>query len=342
MYRMESAREGRLESEDRPARKPGGLLFEREGRMGELPEIFLDNIAPVFLVAAVGFIVGRHFRLEPRTLSRLVFNIFSPALVFRSLATTDISLTELGQLLLVMGLIYACMAVVAYVVVHAQHGSRVDRANVMLSAVSPNSGNLGLPVIDFAFGPEVLARAVVVFVAMTILNNTVGVYIASSGRSSPREAIGKVLHVPAVYAVIAGLLVKGAGITLPLAIARSADLLADSSIPCMLVLLGLQLAQFENLERLRLASVGAGLRLLAAPLVAAGMVTLMRLSPQASIAVLMQASMPVGVFTSIFASEFELDSQLSLSIILTSTLASPITLSLLILLLHRSMPAIAP
>jgi predicted permease len=298
-----------------------------------LLRIFADNIAPVFLVAAVGFIAGRWLEIDPKIVSRLVFYVFSPALVFRSLATAGISLIELGQLILVMGLIYACMAAIAYLIMRQQ--GKVDRAGIMLSAVSPNNGNLGLPVIDFAFGPEVLARAVVVFVAMTILNNTVGVWIASSGRSSPLDALWKILRVPAAYAVAAGLLVRGLNVTLPLAFERSVDILADASIPTMLILLGLQLARFEHVERLRLAGVGAALRLLVAPVVAALLVLLFRLSTQSSIAVLMQASMPVGVFTSIFASEFELDSQLSLSIILTSTIASPLTLSVLILLLRQ-------
>jgi len=194
-------------------------------------------------------------------------------------------------------------------------------------------------VIDFAFGPEVLARAVVVFVAMTVLNNTFGVWIASSGRNGARDAIWKIFRVPAAYAVFMGLLVKGLAVSLPLAIERSVSILADASIPTMLILLGLQLARFQHIERIRLASVGAALRLLVAPLVAAVLALLLHLSPQASIAVLMQASMPVGVFTSIFASEFELDSQLSLSIIITSTLASPITLTILILLLRRMLAA---
>lgn len=308
--------------------------------MGELLRIFADNIAPVFLVAAVGFIAGRKLHIEPQSMSRLVFNVFSPSLVFRSLATTGISLIELGQLVVVMGLIYLFMAGITYVVMQQQGRSKVERAGVMLSAVSPNNGNLGLPVIDFAFGAEVLARAVVVFVAMTILNNTLGVWIASSGRSSWRVAIWKIFRVPAAYAVVAGLVVKGLDLSLPVALERSVNILADASIPTMLILLGLQLARFEHIERLRLAGVGAALRLLVAPIVATVLVLLLRPSPQASIAVLMQAGMPVGVFTSIFASEFELDSELSLSIILTSTLASPITLSLLILLLRQT--AIAP
>jgi predicted permease len=305
--------------------------------VGDLLGILADNIAPVFLVAAVGLVVGRRLDVDPKTVSRLVFNVFSPALVFRSLATTAISLIELAQLVLIMGLIYVCMATIAYLIMLQPGRSRVERAGMMLSAVSPNNGNLGLPVIDFAFGPEVLARAVVVFVAMTILNNTVGVWIASSGRNSVRDAIGKISRVPAAYAVFMGLLVKGLDIPLPLAIERSANILADASIPTMLILLGLQLAHFGHIERLRLAGVGAALRLLVAPLVAAVLALLLHLSPQASIAVLMQASMPVGVFTSIFASEFELDSQLSLSIIITSTLASPITLSILILVLRQTL-----
>ncbi len=307
--------------------------------MGELFLIFADNIAPVFLVAMVGFVVGRRLQIEPKTLARLVFYIFSPALVFRSLATTGISLLELGQLIVVMGLIYVVMAAITYLIMRKQGSSKIDRAGVMLSAVSPNNGNLGLPVIDFAFGADVLARAVVVFVAMTILNNTVGVWIASTGRSNTREALLKILHVPAAYAVFAGLLVKGLNITLPLAVDRSVNILADASIPSMLILLGLQLARFEHIARFRLASVGAALRLLVAPVIAALLVFALRLSPQASIAVMMQASMPVGVFTSIFASEFELDSQLSLSIILASTLASPVTLSVMILLLRQALAA---
>jgi predicted permease len=50
--------------------------------------------------------------------------------------------------------------------------------------------------------------------------------------------------------------------------------------------------------------------------------------------------MPVAVVTIILATEFELNRQLSLSLILVSTLISPVTLSLLILLLGRLAPSL--
>jgi predicted permease len=57
--------------------------------------------------------------------------------------------------------------------------------------------------------------------------------------------------------------------------------------------------------------------------------------------VILQASMPIAVVTIIFASEFELDHQLALSMILASTLLSPVTLSVLIFVLRRWYPALA-
>jgi predicted permease len=71
------------------------------------------------------------------------------------------------------------------------------------------------------------------------------------------------------------------------------------------------------------------------------LVIMVGLNSPATIAVIMQASMPVAVATIILASEFELDHQLSLGMIMTSTLLSPVTLSILIYLLRRWNPGLA-
>jgi malate permease and related proteins len=112
-------------------------------------------------------------------------------------------------------------------------------------------------------------------------------------------------------------------------------LVAQAAVPAMIVLLGLQLAQVSGLSQIRLVSIGAMLRLLVSPVVAFALVALLHIQGPASIAVIMQASMPVAVVTIIFATEFGLDDRLMSSTILTSTLFSPITLSLLILLLRQ-------
>lgn len=307
--------------------------------MLELLNIFADNIAPILLIALVGFIVGRRLRIDPTPLGRVIFNVFSPALVFNALATNTIPLGELGLLALTMTLFVVTMTLVAYVaynVTRGQAGDRLGRAGVILSSVCPNNGNLGLSLIGFAFSDDVFARAAIIYIVVTFLNYTGGIFIASSGRLTPKEAVWNITRTPAIYAALVGLIVNASGIMLPLMVQRSVGLLSQAAIPAMLILLGLQLARVTRIERPQLVSLAAGLRLLVSPLLATALVLLLGVHGPASIAVIMQASMPVAVVTVIFAAEFGLDDRLASSTVLASTLLSPVTLSVLILLLRQS------
>ncbi len=307
--------------------------------MLELLQIFIDNIAPILLIAAVGYTIGRRLEVDPKPVGRILYNVLSPALVFQSISTSRITGVEVAQIFLVMSLFIVIMGGAGWLIMRGNN--RVERASVMLCATCANNGNFGLPLISFAFGPEVFTRAVIVFIAFTIFNYTSGVFIASSGRKSLRQAALNVLFVPAVYAAIAGIIVSFAGFTLPPVLARSVLLVSQASVPMMLLLLGLQLARSAALTRIGVVSVGVGLRLLVSPIVAAALVMLVGLNAPATVAVIMQSSMPVAVATIILASEFELDHQLSLSMIMASTLLSPVTLSILIFLLRRWNPALA-
>jgi malate permease and related proteins len=308
----------------------------------ELFQIFLDNIAPIMIVSALGYIVGRKQHIDPKPLGRIIFFIFSPSLIFDSLSKNKVETSELAQIALIMLLFVSCMMVVATLVARWRCPDRIHRAGLVLSAICPNNGNFGLPLIGFAFNEAVLARAVLVYVAVTFLNYTAGVFVASSGRESARQAIGNVLRVPVIYAAIAGFVVNSTGLTLPPVIARSVTLMAGAAVPAMLVMLGLQLAKAAEFSEIKLVSVGTGLRLLVSPFVAAALVLLLGVHGPASVAVIMQASMPVAVVTLIFASEFGLDDKLVSGTILTSTLLSPLTLSVLILLLRQTLAAGVP
>jgi len=307
----------------------------------ELLQIFIDNIAPIMLIAAVGYTIGRRLGIDPKPVGRILYNVLSPALVFQSISTSKITGGEVAQIFLVMAIFIVTMGGLAWLIMRWGSDNRVERASVMLGATCANNGNFGLPLISFAFGPDVFARAVVCYIAFTVFNYTSGVFIASSGRKSPRQAALNILFVPAVYAAFAGLIVNFTGFTLPPVLARSVLLFSQATVPMMLMMLGLQLAHSTAWTQIRIVSVGVGLRLLVSPVVATALVMLIGLNAPATVAVILQASMPVAVATIILASEFELDHQLSLSMIMASTLLSPVTLSILIYLLRRWNPALA-
>ncbi|MCB9451816.1 MAG: AEC family transporter [Anaerolineaceae bacterium] len=301
----------------------------------DLFSIFINSIAPILVIAGVGFLVGRLFSVDARSFGRVIFNAFSPALVFYSLATTPVDREELVQLSVVMLLVLLTLLFLAYLSTWQYHDNRVGRAGVLLSAICPNTGNLGLPLVSFVFGETALAYAVIAYILVTILINSVGVFVASSGHSSLGRALRNILRVPAIYAAVAGLLINTTGITLPLPIARSVSLLGQAAIPSMLILLGLELARSMKLVHPRLIGLSVGLRLLVAPIVAAFLVTLLGVRWEVGRVIILQASMPVAVVTLIVANEFKLNMQQQVGTVLTTTLLSPLTLSVLILLLQR-------
>jgi predicted permease len=301
----------------------------------DLFSIFINNIAPILVIAGVGFVIGRRFSVDARSFGRLIFYAFSPALVFSSLATSEVDHTELLQVSIVMTLVLVSLLGLAYISTFRYRENRVGRAGVMLSAMCPNTGNLGLPLVSFVFGDVALAYAVIAFVVATISNYSLGVFVASSGRSSILRALLNMLTVPAIYAAILGLAVNMTGFSLPLPIERSVSLLGQAAIPTMLILLGLELAQSTKFGQIRLIGLGAGIRLLAAPIVAALLVVVLQVRWEVGMVIVMQASMPVAVVTLIIANEYQLNMQQQLGTVLMTTLLSPVTLSVLILLLQQ-------
>lgn len=304
--------------------------------MIELINIFINNIAPVLIVAGVGYIAGRKLQVESRSIGKLIFNVFSPALVFYALYDSKIDGGEFGLLIVGVGVFQVVMAALSYGLMRLQKAGKVERASVILSAFCLNGGNFGLSVASFAFGEAVLARAVVVYIGNTILNYTLGVFVASSGSQATMGALLNILRVPAFYATLAAFLLHGLHIELPPVVLRSVTVLKDAAIPSMLVLLGLQLSQSVQISRLKLVGSGVLLKLLIAPLIGIGLALVFHLDNLGATAFILQVSMPTAVVTLILAKEYRLDESLMLNLIMATTLLSPISLSVIILFLNRT------
>jgi len=299
----------------------------------ELPGIFLNNIVPILLIAGVGYLSGRWLNVPPKPIGALIFYVFTPALIFDLIYNSEVGGDEFLLLFGVTAVFQIIITAVTYAALYFQEANSVERANVLIGTFCLNAGNYGLALISFAFGDDVLSRAAIVFVANVALNYSFGVYIASNGQGSARDAIRNVLTTPAIYGVILAFVLKGLDISLPLALDRAMVSLSDVTIPMMLILLGIQLGYFTRLDRLGLVATGTIIKLLIAPFIAFGLVALFNLTGDARIAFILQASMPTAVVTIILTTEFDLDADLALNLIMLTTFLSPITLSVLIAIL---------
>ena len=296
--------------------------------------VLLDNLVPAALAASAGYLFSRSFRPDVKAISRMAFYLFGPCLVFKLITDGELGGSEFGRLAMFTAASVLLSGGAALVASRLFSLPRSTAAAVMLSTMFVNGGNLGLPLNLYAFGQPGMDRAVVYFIVSTTLVYTLGVYLASNGKVSGREAALKVLRVPVLYALPVAGLIRWSDWSLPLAAQRAVDLLAAAAIPTMLVLLGMQLASVRMRGRLGPVSLVVGLRLLGGPLLGLVLTGLLGLTGSARQAAILESAMPTAVINTILAVEFEGQPELVSSAVLGTTLLSPLTLVPLIAFLQ--------
>ena len=112
-----------------------------------------------------------------------------------------------------------------------------------LSSIMMNTGNYGLPLVLFAYGPEGLAYGVIVLVLFTFPLGTLAIYIASRGRDNPGKAFLEMFKIPLFWAVVLAALWKWLRLPMPGFIFKTIDMVGQAAIPGLLMLLGMQLAR---------------------------------------------------------------------------------------------------
>lgn len=299
--------------------------------MGSPLEIAFNVVAPVFLVAGVAALVGRVYNPNPRVLSTLIIYLFTPFLVLDGIAHSDLVADEIVQIGAAVILLSVVMALLAAGVARLIRLDRKAESAFIITVVLINAGNYGISLNRFAFGDSGEQRAVVFYVVSAVVANTLGVFLASRGSASLRESLLNVFKVPLPYAAVLGLVINFGGITLPVPVDRAISTLGDAAVPGMLTLLGLQLARTSVKGRLQPIALAAGLRLIVAPAVAVGLAALLGISGlMTRQVVIVQSGMPSAVMSGVLATEFGSDAEFTSAVIAVSTLASLVTLSVLL------------
>lgn len=295
--------------------------------------VLTQNILPIMMVASFGYFLQRRFSLHPGTLSSVVFNVLSPALVFSSLANSKLPAGELAELVGFSTLNIAAMGVIAFVVARLLRLERTDTATLLIVAMFVNGGNYGLTLLQLRYGDDGLSRGVVYYTTSTVLVYTVGVLIASMGKISWREALRRMSKLPAVYAAILAMIVYGFNIAVPRPIMSGIEIAGSGAIPVMLLVLGMQMADMHPEESSRYVGPAVGMRLLIGPLVGLGLAALLGLQGASRNAMIIQSAMPTAVINLILATEFGLPTGTVARIVVISTLLSPFTIAATITLL---------
>ncbi|MEV5984439.1 AEC family transporter [Streptomyces sp. NPDC052051] len=205
----------------------------------------LTGFAVIAVMIGVGYVLGRRGSLGGQggeVLTRLAFQVATPALLFTTLARADLSVVFSSRLLVTA--LSTAAAGGVFVVVGAVRRWGVGRTTIgALCSGYVNSGNLGIPIAAYVLGDASLVAPVLLFqqivvspVALTVLD------LSGTGDRLPlwQRALTP-LRNPIAVGALSGVLVSASGVRVPGPVMEPLTLIADMSVPAVLLAFGIAL-----------------------------------------------------------------------------------------------------
>lgn len=234
--------------------------------------------------------------LDTRTLSTVVLMVATPALIFHTLTSLHVTPETIGTM---ASAALLCVTLAGLMGLAVLKLSGAPVRSYLPPLMLPNSGNMGLPLVVLAFGPEGLQLGVAYFFVVALVQNSLGLSIYAG---SMRISVLK--KQPVIYAVAAVLLVTWTGIPVPQIVLTTTDILSGLMIPAMLMLLGVALATLR-VSDLRPALLVALGRLVLGVVSSLLVIMLLGLEGTAAGTVFLMATMPTAISSYVFAERFQ-------------------------------------
>jgi malate permease and related proteins len=280
-------------------------------------------IAPVLVCTAVGYVWALlKLPMDREFMTLVIMNVGTPCLILQGISGLPTGNAGFLQMVALGSAVHAGCGVLGFI------GLRLLGQPVrsyLPVIIFGNSTNMGLPLCMFAFGQEGLGLGV-----GYVLVGSVGQFVLGpmvQGRMSPWRTLAQT---PVIYAAVLGLGLLLAGVQLPRWAANTVGLFGGLAIPLMLLALGSALATI-SVSNVRTA-VSLGLARIACGFVLAfGLTEALGLTGPLRGALLIQSSMPVAVFSYLFAARYDRHPEDAAGAILLSTCLSFLTMPALVI-----------
>ncbi|TSD45951.1 AEC family transporter [Rhodococcus sp. KBS0724] len=211
----------------------------------------------IFVVIAIGYLLGRLGTLGSQgqfVLGRLVFFVATPALLFTTLASSDLSVIFSPTLAVASATAFGVGALYVVIAKLWLHRPLPELTIGALSASYVNSANLGIPIAVFVLGDATFVAPLLLFqivvyspIALTILDLTA--LRGDAEKLSLIDTVTAPFKNPIVLAGAAGLIVALIGWVPPRPLMQPFELIGATSVPGALLAFGLSLYGVRVLEK---------------------------------------------------------------------------------------------
>lgn len=278
-------------------------------------------IFPLILIISIGYWYGRLYKPDMRLTNQVNLDVFIPVLVLDVMLSSNfvpsdyLALSFLG-LLIVLG-----SGLLAYPFARLMNYQWKTFVPPMMFI---NSGNLGLPLILFAFGKQAMPAAIVLFTIENLLHFTLGLKMMDH-----RAHWFSLLKKPIVIAAFVGVLFSQINYQIPQLIEVPMHMMGQVSIPLLLFALGVRLIEID-FSTWKIGLISAVFCPLSGLLMAWLGLNFISLPPQQLPVLILFSILPPAVLNFVIAERYQQEPHLVASLVLISNLGSlvvvPVTL----------------
>ncbi len=302
----------------------------------------LNIVLPVFLVIGLGWGLrrGRFLPAEGNAvLTRLVYYVAAPALLFRSAAVTPLGESVHPGAFAVMTTVTVGTAVLVYAAAFRSRPSR--RGVIAQGAFRSNQVFLGLPLVYNAWGAEAVGQVAVLVGLMVIVYNLLSVPVLTfphrrrggDRRTEWLDFARRMATNPLALGTLGGIAWSAGGLPLPKVLDDALDLLGRTALPLALISVGAALSLRRLRCELPATAAVSVLKLGVYPALVWLGLSWLGMGGLALKAVVLIAATPTAVVSYVMAVEMDGDEQLAGALIIGTTLAAlPATVVWLLIL----------
>lgn len=305
--------------------------------MGYFGHIILHNIIPLSIMIGLGVGMYRRFQLDIKTFSKLIFYLFTPVMIFKLLYEAELSAVILFQIIGFILLFLLSLYGITELVLRFRGVTGGMKSAMRNSVLFYNSANYAIPLnqLVFASNPFTMSIQLIVMVFQSVLPHTYGIYAVNAHKSTLKETMRTILKMPVIYAVPLAVIMKNLHIPIPQPIYEPINYISNGYTALALLTLGVQLGQMTwQPERLANIAWSNVLRLCAAPVVGFGIVWLMGIEGLMAQALVLSCAVPTSLASVLLAVEFDNEPDFASQTVFSSTVASIITVTVVIYLIQ--------
>ena len=305
--------------------------------------IVAEQAAVMLMLLAVGYGLYKGKLLgdeATKQLSNIAITIINPIVIFNAYQT-KFEQSKLHGLLIALGLSFAAQALLVIAATIIVRPSRMNSETERFALSYSNCAFMGIPLVDATFGPDGVFYLTAFITAFNVFMWTHGVIIMSGGgkRSTKERAeeLLKILFSPAIISIILGLVFFFTGLRLPALVQAPLNYLGAMNTPIAMIVSGATIAKSGLLDcfKSRRVYLLQTVKLLLVPTLIAALFVPMQIIGVRSVivnTVLIAAAAPTASATIMFAYKHGRDEKCASNHFALSTIASIVTIPLMLLL----------